>query len=159
MFNNQPVVTGNIMPFDSIAIFVIHNSKASLIVKLLKSLNGDANIVVCLNWSFLESLIVIRLWNASPVKGELCTNFKKWPQNLQNLSRGTLLGIYSSTNENNLASHEMCANHSLDPIFCHHQEQDTQKEMRQTWWIRVTFSWLLEKKLKPPSNETFIWHN
>ena len=49
------------MPSDTVIIFVVQNSQAGFIVKLLETFNGDANVVLSVDWTLLDSFIVIGL--------------------------------------------------------------------------------------------------
>ena len=54
------------MPGNTIIVFIVENSQASLIVELLKTFNGDANVVLSVDRTLLDSFIVIRLWLSLP---------------------------------------------------------------------------------------------
>ena len=56
------------MPGNTIIVFIVENSQASLIVELLKTFNGDANVVLSVDRTLLDSFIVIRLWLSLPDK-------------------------------------------------------------------------------------------
>ena len=63
--NNLPKVAGNVVPLDTVSIFVIKDGQASLVVELLEALDGDANVVVSLDGPFLDALVVVRLRDAA----------------------------------------------------------------------------------------------
>ena len=54
-------MTGYIVPCNSIIIFVVKNSKTSFIVKLLKTLNGDTNVVLSVDGTMLDAFKVVWL--------------------------------------------------------------------------------------------------
>ena len=49
------------MPGHAVVVLVVQNCQAGLVVELLKALDGDADVVLGINGSLLDSLIVIRL--------------------------------------------------------------------------------------------------
>ena len=49
------------MPGNAIIIFIVEDSEARLVVELLETLDGDADVVLSIDGSLLDSLIVIRL--------------------------------------------------------------------------------------------------
>ena len=64
--NDGPGVAGHVMPGYSVVVFVIEDNQAGLVVELLQSLDGDADVVLCIDWTFLDSLVVIWLRLAFP---------------------------------------------------------------------------------------------
>ena len=58
-------MAGNVVPLDTVSIFVIKDGQASLVVELLEALDGDANVVVSLDGPFLDALVVVRLRDAA----------------------------------------------------------------------------------------------
>ena len=63
-----PVVTGNVVPTDSVVIFVVEDSQARLVMELLQPLDGDADVVLGVDGSVLDALKVVRLPLALPAK-------------------------------------------------------------------------------------------
>ena len=53
------------MPLDSISVLVVQHREARLVVELLQALDGDANVVFCLDGTLLNPLVVVRLRNPS----------------------------------------------------------------------------------------------
>ena len=51
----------NVVPDDSIIVFVVEDGQTGLVMELLETLDGDADVVLGINGSLLDSLIVIRL--------------------------------------------------------------------------------------------------
>lgn len=49
------------MPFNPIPILVVVHRQAGLVMELLKPLDGDPNIVVCLYGSLLDTFVIVRL--------------------------------------------------------------------------------------------------
>lgn len=62
---NRPEVTGHVVPSYAVTVIIVKHSETSLVVELLEPLHGDANVVVGLYRSFLESFVVIRLRDSS----------------------------------------------------------------------------------------------
>jgi len=60
--DDGPEVAGGVVPGDSVLVLVVEDGQASLVVELLKSLNGDANVVCRVNGTLLVALPVVRLW-------------------------------------------------------------------------------------------------
>jgi len=59
--NDGPGVAGHVMPDHAVVVFVIEDNQAGLVVELLQSLDGDADVVLCIDWTLLDSLVVIGL--------------------------------------------------------------------------------------------------
>ena len=49
------------MPGHAVVVLVVQNCQAGLVVELLQPLDGDADVVLSIDGSLLDSLIVIRL--------------------------------------------------------------------------------------------------
>merc|ERR1711935_393509 len=62
--SSQTIVTGHIVPLNAISKLVVHNCQTGLVMKLLETLNGDPDIVVSLDWSLLDTLVIVWLWFA-----------------------------------------------------------------------------------------------
>ena len=56
----------NVMPLDALSVLVVHHSKTRLVMELLETLNGDPNVVVCLDWTLLDPLMIVWLRDACP---------------------------------------------------------------------------------------------
>ena len=54
-------MTGHVVPGHAVAVLVIEDGQAGLVVELLQPLDGDADVVLSIDGSLLDSLIVIRL--------------------------------------------------------------------------------------------------
>ena len=54
-------MAGHVVPLDSISVLVVQHGKARLVMELLQALDGDADVVLGIDGSLLDSLIVIRL--------------------------------------------------------------------------------------------------
>jgi len=59
--DDGPEVTGHIMPGHAVVVLVVQDGETGLVVELLQALDGDADVVLGINGSLLDSLIVIRL--------------------------------------------------------------------------------------------------
>ena len=51
----------NVVPDDSVIVFVVEDGQTGLVMELLETLDGDADVVLSIDGSLLYSLIVIRL--------------------------------------------------------------------------------------------------
>ena len=51
----------NVVPDDSVIVFVVEDGQTGLVMELLQTLDGDADVVLGIDGSLLDSLIVIRL--------------------------------------------------------------------------------------------------
>jgi hypothetical protein len=60
-----PEVTGHVMPLDPIAVLVVQDGEAGLVMELLQPLNGDPDVVVRLDRPLLDPLVVVRLGDPS----------------------------------------------------------------------------------------------
>ena len=49
------------MPGHAVVVLVVQDGETGLVVELLQALDGDADVVLGINGSLLDSLIVIRL--------------------------------------------------------------------------------------------------
>ena len=49
------------MPDHAVVVLVVEDGQTGLVVELLQPLDGDANVVLSIDGSLLDSLIVIRL--------------------------------------------------------------------------------------------------
>ena len=56
-----PEVTGHVVPDHAVVVLVVQHGQAGLVVELLETLDGDADVVLSIDWSLLYPLIVIRL--------------------------------------------------------------------------------------------------
>ena len=56
-----PEVTGHVVPDHAVVVLVVQHGQAGLVVELLETLDGDADVVLSIDGSLLYSLIVIRL--------------------------------------------------------------------------------------------------
>ena len=54
-------MTGHIVPGHAVTVLVIQDGQTGLVVELLETLDGDADVVLSIDGSLLDSLIVIRL--------------------------------------------------------------------------------------------------
>ena len=59
-------MASNVVPFESILILVVQHCQASFIMVFLKSFNGNADVELRLNGSFLDTLEVVRLGSSRP---------------------------------------------------------------------------------------------
>ena len=59
--SHLPVVTGNVVPADAVVIFVVEDSQARLVMELLQSLDGDADVVLGVDGPVLDALEVVGL--------------------------------------------------------------------------------------------------
>jgi len=59
--DDGPEVTGHVMPDHAVVVLVVQHGQAGLVVELLETLDGDADVVLSIDGSLLYSLIVIRL--------------------------------------------------------------------------------------------------
>ena len=57
------------MPDHSVIVLVIENGEAGLVVELLQALDGDADVVLGVDGSLLDPLVVVRLRNSSLSSG------------------------------------------------------------------------------------------
>ena len=64
--NCLPEVTGLVVPLDAIVVLVVEGSQTSLVVVLLKTLDGDADVELGGDGSLQDSLVVVRLGLAAP---------------------------------------------------------------------------------------------
>ena len=53
------------MPLDPISVLVVEDSQACLVVELLQPFDGNANVVLCLDGTLLDPLVVVRLRDPS----------------------------------------------------------------------------------------------
>ena len=60
-----PEVAGHVVPLDSISVLVVQHGKACLVVELLQALDGNADVVLSLDGTLLNPLVVVRLRNPS----------------------------------------------------------------------------------------------
>ena len=51
----------NVVPDDSVIVFVVEDGQTGLVMELLETLDGDADVVLSVDRSLLDSLIVIWL--------------------------------------------------------------------------------------------------
>ena len=58
-------MAGHVVPLDPISVLVVQHREARLVVELLQTLDGDANVVFCLDGTLLNPLVVVRLRNPS----------------------------------------------------------------------------------------------
>ena len=58
-------MAGHVVPLDSISVLVVQHGKARLVMELLQALDGDPNVVLSLDGSLLDPLIVVGLSNPS----------------------------------------------------------------------------------------------
>ena len=56
-----PEVTGDIVPGNAIIIFIVEDSEARLVVELLETLDGDADVVLGVDGPVLDALEVVGL--------------------------------------------------------------------------------------------------
>jgi len=49
------------VPGDAVVVFIVEGGQASFVVELLQSLDGDTDIVLCLDGSLSDALLVVRL--------------------------------------------------------------------------------------------------
>ena len=63
-----PEVTGDIVPGNAIIIFIVEDSEARLVVELLETLDGDADVVLGVDGALLDPLVVIRLRFSLPAR-------------------------------------------------------------------------------------------
>ena len=61
-----PEVASNIVPGDVVVVLVVEGSQTSLVVVLLKTLDGDADVELGRDGSLQDSLVVVRLGLAAP---------------------------------------------------------------------------------------------
>ena len=61
-----PEVASNIVPGDVVVVLVVEGSQTSLVVVLLKTLDGDADVELGGDGSLQDSLVVVRLGLAAP---------------------------------------------------------------------------------------------
>jgi len=59
--DDRSVVTSNVVPPDALPVLVVHDGQTGLIMELLKTLHGDPNVIVGLDGSLLDTLVVVRL--------------------------------------------------------------------------------------------------
>ena len=62
-----PEVASNIVPGDVVVVLVVEGSQTSLVVVLLKTLDGDADVELGRDGSLQDSLVVVRLGLAAPI--------------------------------------------------------------------------------------------
>lgn len=60
--DDGPEVAGGVVPGHSVLVLIVEDGQASLVVELLKSLNGDTDVVRRVNGTLLVALPVVRLW-------------------------------------------------------------------------------------------------
>ena len=53
------------MPLDPISVLVVEDSEAGLVVELLQPFDGNPNVVLCLDGTLLNPLVVVGLRNPS----------------------------------------------------------------------------------------------
>jgi len=53
------------VPLDPISVLVVEDSQACLVVELLQPFDGNANVVLCLDGTLLDPLVVVRLRDPS----------------------------------------------------------------------------------------------
>ena len=58
-------MASHVVPLDPVAILVVQHGQASLVVELLQPLDGDADVVLCLDGTLLDALVVVRLGDSS----------------------------------------------------------------------------------------------
>ena len=56
----------HIVPLNALSVLVVHHGKTSLVMELLKTLNGDPNVVISLDWALLDSLVIVWLRDPRP---------------------------------------------------------------------------------------------
>ena len=59
-------MASNIVPGDVVVVLVVEGSQTSLVVVLLKTLDGDADVKLGGDGSLQDSLVVVRLGLAAP---------------------------------------------------------------------------------------------
>jgi len=59
--DDGPEVTGHVVPDHAVVVLVVEDGQTGLVVELLQALDGDADVVLGIDGSLLDSLIVIRL--------------------------------------------------------------------------------------------------
>ena len=60
-------MASNIVPGDVVVVLVVEGSQTSLVVVLLKTLDGDADVELGRDGSLQDSLVVVRLGLAAPI--------------------------------------------------------------------------------------------
>jgi len=82
--DDGPEVASHIVPGHAVVVLVVQNCQAGLVVELLQTLDGDADVVLGIDGSLLDSLIVIRLrlsFLSSPAPERLAGS---WPVSWSN---------------------------------------------------------------------------
>ena len=58
------------MPDDSVIVFVVEDGQTGLVMELLETLDGDADVVLGVDGPLLDSLVVVRLGLPFPEEGD-----------------------------------------------------------------------------------------
>jgi len=58
-------MTGHIVPLDPVPVLVVEHRQTGLVMELLQPLYRDTDAVVCIDRTFLDSFVVVWLWNVS----------------------------------------------------------------------------------------------
>jgi len=59
--DHRPVMAGHVMPGNAVVELVVEDGQTGLVVELLEAIHGDADVVVGLDGSFLDTFVVVRL--------------------------------------------------------------------------------------------------
>jgi len=59
--NDGPEMTGYVVPGDAVVVFIVEGGQAGLVMELLQPLDSDTDIVLCLDGSLPDALLVVRL--------------------------------------------------------------------------------------------------
>ena len=59
----------NVVPDDSVIVFVVEDGQTGLVMELLETLDGDADVVLGVDGALLDPLVVIRLRFSLPARG------------------------------------------------------------------------------------------
>jgi len=59
--NDGPEMAGYVVPGDAVVVFIVEGGQASLVMELLQPLDSDTDIVLCLDGSLPDALLVVRL--------------------------------------------------------------------------------------------------